>query len=99
MSIRAHRVKKIEYGDILFKSGCSKLQKFLEDSGNFNDQTNHDGGGMIEFQFSDLKLALEEFEAGTLELDEDEVKTLKREIEVLTKENYTDDCFVQYDLF
>lgn len=98
MSIRAHRVIKVEYGGEFVRSS-SKLLYWLENNGDFNDQRNMDAGGMIEFLLVDLKNALKANQEGSLELEEFDLNQLKKEIETLEKEGFTDDDWIQYDCF
>ena len=96
MSVRAHRILKIEYAKIpsfnLWHD--EKLIDFINthnDSGFFS-QMNDNGGGVVNVEASVIKEALEK--AVELELDEDTVEQLKADIEAAGEDGSIDyDCF------
>lgn len=96
MSVRAHRILKVEYApNPSFNLWHDeKLINFLDtqnDSGFFS-QMNGNGGGVVNIEASVIKKALEK--AGELELDEDTVEQLKADIEAAGEDGSIDyDCF------
>jgi len=98
MSIRLHRVKKIVYGNE-FTRNTSKIVSWLDNNCHTNDQTNMDGGGMMEFTLEGLKEALEAINDGSLEVESFEKEALIEEIKGAEEDGYTDDDYIQYDCF
>ena len=96
MSVRAHRILKVEYAKIpsfnLWHD--EKLINFLDthNGSGFYSQMNDGGGGVVNIEVSVIKEALEK--AVELELDEDIVSQLKADIEAAGEEPDIDyDCF------
>lgn len=97
MSTRAHRVKKIIYAEGQFFNSGSKLADCIREHEEANDQTNHDGGGIIEITLRGLKEILENKKEN--KISKEEIKELTDEIAELTEEGKDDDDFISYDLF
>ena len=96
MSVRAHRILKVEYApNPSFNLWHDeKLINFLDtqnDSGFFS-QMNENGGGVVNIEASVIKEAIEK--AAELELDEDTVEQLKADVEAAGEDGSIDyDCF------
>jgi len=93
MSVRAYRVKQIEFEDSnsfnLWHD--RKLMDFLDREYGFSENLN-EGSGMVELPIEALKEAIKE--ATKLDLDENTVKALQRDIEACQDEEYiTYYCF------
>lgn len=96
MSVRAHRILKVEYADNpsfnLYHD--EKLVQFLDrqNHSGFYSQLSDDGGGVVSVEVSVLRQAIEK--ASELELDKDDVKTLQADIEASGEGETIDyDCF------
>lgn len=95
MSVRAHRILKVEYAEIpsfnLWHD--EKLINFIDthnDSG-FYSQMNANGGGVVSVEASVIKDAIEK--AVELELDEATVEQLKADIEAAEDGSIDYDCW------
>lgn len=96
MSVRAHRILKVEYApNTSFNLWHNeKLVEFLEKNNphGFNDKLDMDGNGVVSIDVSVIKQAIEKAEE--LELEEDVVEQLKADIEAVGDEPTIDyDCF------
>jgi hypothetical protein len=91
MSIRAYRVIKIEHAQPNSFNLChdDKLVNFLERNYGFLEGMN-EGGGLTEVPVEGLREALANPE---LELDEDAIEALKRDIEAADREG---EEYIQY---
>lgn len=96
MGIYARRIIEIKRDNIFCKTN-SKTFEWLENNVDFLDQRNMDGASQVEFQFKDLKKALEKAEE--IGLSKEEKSALEIEIQACEKEDYTDEDFVVYDCF
>ena len=98
MSVRAHRILKVEYApEASFNLyGDQKLVEFLEKESDlgFYRQMNDNGGGVVTMGIEALQAAIDK--AGELELDEDTVRVLGVDI-AAAKEDGVDT--VDYDCF
>ncbi|GAH68348.1 unnamed protein product [marine sediment metagenome] len=96
MSVRAHRILKVEYApntsfNLYYDQ---KLIEFFDrnNDGGFYSQMNDGGGGVVSIEVSAIKEAIEK--AAELQLDEDTVKQLKADIEAAGDNDFVDyDCF------
>ena len=94
MSVRAHRILKVEYADRpsfnLWHD--EKLVKFLDDhmDGGFYSQLTTDGGGVVCIEPSVIQEAINS--AKELELDEDTVAQLRADVEA-AEGSIDYDCF------
>jgi hypothetical protein len=98
MSVRLHRVKKIEYAGEFTKTH-SPVIEWIESNCDVNDQRNMDNGGMLEIRLGDMKKALQAINSGELEAEPFEKKALIDEIEDVEKAGFTDEDYIQYDCF
>lgn len=98
MSVRAHRIIKVEYApnSSFNLYSDTKLVEFLEANNDlgFYRQMNDNGGGVVTVSIETLQQAVDQ--ADELELDEDDVKTLREDIEAGKKSGL--EC-VDYDCF
>ena len=98
MSVRAHRILKVEYAPETSFSlyGDQKLVGFLESENElgFYRQLNDNGGGVVTVDIETLQQAIDQTEE--LELDEDTVKVLREDIAAAQADNNTS---VDYDCF
>lgn len=98
MSVRAHRIVKIEYAE-----GASfnlwhddQLVGFLDrtESGGLWSQLNDDGGGVVNLSTETLQKAIDK--AGELELDKETVAALQADIAAAKDQGNE---YVEYDCF
>jgi hypothetical protein len=96
MSVRAHRVVKVEYAPEasfnLYWDG--KLVEFIEGHDGVWDRLNSDGCGQACIAVETLEEAISK--NGELNLDEDTVKVLKEDIEAAKAEG---EEYITYDFF
>jgi len=89
MSVRAYRVNQIDFEDSesfnLWHD--RKLMDFLDGEYDFSESLNGGGSGMVELPIEALKEAIK------LDLGEDTVKALQRDIEACQDEYITYYCF------
>ena len=98
MSVRAHRILKVEYAPETSFSlyGDQKLVEFLESENDlgFHRQMNDNGGGVVTVSIDALQRAIDQAEE--LELDEDTVIVLREDIAAAQADNNES---VDYDCF
>ena len=98
MSVRAHRILKVEYApEVSFNLyGDQKLVEFLEHENDlgFYRQMNDNGGGVVTVSIETLQRAIDQ--AKELELDDDTVKVLREDIAAAQADNNES---VDYDCF
>lgn len=98
MSVKAHRILKVEYAPGVSFSlyGDQKLVEFLESENDlgFHRQMNDNGGGVVTVSIDALQRAIDQ--AKELELDEDTVKVLREDIAAAQADNNES---VDYDCF
>ena len=93
MSIRAHRVNKLEYGGESFNLfNDEDLIAFLNQEENIYERLNADGAGFIELPAETIKRALREIET----LDPYTKKALQEDLAWAEKE---DKEYILYDCF
>lgn len=95
MSIRAHRVIKIEYApEPTFNCWHdTELLDFLLENDKVHDGRNMDGVGMIEFSVDELQAAVDDKD---LKFDDEVRKQLQADI---TASKEAGDTYIQYDCF
>lgn len=98
MSVRLHRIIKIEYAGE-FTRTTSPVVNWIESNCDVNDHRNMDNGGVLEFTLGHMKEALDAIESGELEVEFFEKNALLEEIQSLEKEGFTDEDYIQYDCF
>jgi hypothetical protein len=95
MSIRAHRIIKIEYapGPTFNCWHDTELLDFLLENDEVHDGRNLDGAGIIEFNVDELQAAVDD---KNLKLNDEVRRQLQADI-VASK--VADDEYIQYDCF
>ena len=98
MSIRSHRIKQIIHDDncMTFQSGDA-LHDAIVRQKDANDQTNMDGGGIIEIPFIGLKTILKNSKKHGLNAEQ--VEQLTNEVEHLKALKTSNDSYIIYDMF
>lgn len=94
MSVRAYRVNKLEWENrATFNLWHDKeIIEWLENNTSFYDGLNSDcSSGITELSISDIERMIKD-----LNLDEDQIELLKKDIEFAKKNGYT---YVQYYIF
>ena len=92
MSIRAHRILKIQYAETTFFRAGSSLGEAIM---NHHETTRPENGNQIEVTIIGLRQILTDYNS----LSEVDQKDLTEEIEILVKEGYDEDEYITYDLF
>ena len=95
MSIRAHRILKIQYAETTFFRAGSTLGEVVRVMG--TDHTGESGGGIIEITVGGLKEIIKD--AKDHDLSKNDIINLKEELAELKKEGRNDDDYVQYDMY
>jgi hypothetical protein len=98
MSVRSHRIIKIIHDGESINFHCGdEIFQAIKGQPSANDQTNMDGGGIIEIPFNELKEILKNKK--DYGFSAEQVQDLKDEIENLTRKGIEDDAYVIYDMF
>lgn len=98
MSVRSHRIKQIIHDDNSINFHCGdEIFQAIKGKPSANDQTNMDGGGIIEIPFNELKEILKDKK--DYEFSAEQVQNLKDEIKYLTSLKTSNDSYIIYDMF